>query len=651
MRVGIDTGGTFTDFIVRDADGWRVHKVLSEPTAPEQAILRGLRDLGIDAQQTFYLAHGSTVATNALLERKGSRCAFITNRDFADLLTLGRQARRALYDLTPTVETPPVPEDLCFETGGRIGPNGEILEPLTDADLQALRQALKKAQPEAVAINFLFSYVDDRFEQQIKEIIPESIFVSCSSDVLPEIREYERGIATWLNSYVGPKVGYYITALQQALPHASIDVMQSHGGTIPAMLAAHHAVRLLLSGPAGGLAAAVHIGRQAGCRRILSFDMGGTSTDVALLDDGIRLTSEGTIGEYPVATPMVEMHTIGAGGGSLAYCDSGGLLRVGPQSAGSQPGPACYARGGAQPTVTDAHAVLGWLPAQTRLAGDLPLDVEAAQHAVAELADTLKLDVPDAARGIVRIANENMAHALRVVSVRQGYDPKNFVLMAFGGAGGLHLCDLAEAMGMTHAMSPAHAGVFSALGLLLASRSRESSHAILQRLQDMRDADINEKFIEIGNKIHTEMDMEGTRTWIEFRHVDVRYEGQSSTLRLPWTSIEQAQTDFHQRHQERYGHALDAPVELVTLRLGLKDPASPPELPRWPIETPASPCAHVPTLDFKESVAVYDRSQLAVEQCLEGPAIVLETTATLKITPGWQGTMDRYGNIQLARKA
>ncbi|MDE0612766.1 MAG: hydantoinase/oxoprolinase family protein, partial [Gammaproteobacteria bacterium] len=433
MRIGIDTGGTFTDFTVLDGKTWRVHKVPSDPDSPARAILHGLRDLGIDLQQVFHLVHGTTVATNAVLERKGARCAYVTNRGFADILSLGRQARSELYNLTPSLEEPPVPADLCLETGGRLAFDGEELEPLTETDLDELCRKIEALKPEAVAINLLFSFLDDRHERQIEEALPEGLFVSRSSEVLPEIREYERGMATWLNSYVGPRVGRYIDELHQSLPKARLDTMQSHGATLPGQLAARHAVRLLLSGPAGGLAAALQIGRQAGCERILSLDMGGTSTDVALIDGDIRMTSKGEIGGWPISVPMADMHTIGAGGGSLAYRDSGHLLRVGPRSAGSRPGPACYARGGTEPTVTDANVVLGWLPVQTHLAGDLPLDDEAAKSAVSQLARELELDSYETAQGIVHLVNENMAQALRVVSVRQGHNPKDFVLMAFGG--------------------------------------------------------------------------------------------------------------------------------------------------------------------------------------------------------------------------
>ena len=650
MRIGIDTGGTFTDFAVLDGDAWRVHKVPSDPDAPAQAILRGLRELGIDRQQAFHLVHGTTVATNAVLERKGARCAYVTNRGFADVLSLGRQARAELYDLTPTPEAPPVPADLCIETGGRLASDGEVLEPLTEDDLAELRRKIQELNPESVAINLLFSFLDNRYERQIAEALPEDLFVSCSSKVLPEVREYERGMATWLNSYVGPRVGRYIDELRHALPKVRLDIMQSHGATLPARLAPHHAIRLLLSGPAGGLAAALQVGRQAGCERILSLDMGGTSTDVALLDGGIRMTSQGQLGGWPVSVPMADMHTIGAGGGSLAYRDNGGLLRVGPRSAGSQPGPACYARGGTEPTVTDANVVLGWLPAQTRLAGGIPLESRAAELAVGRLAKELGLEVQETAQGIVQLVNENMAQALRAVSVRQGHNPKEFVLMAFGGAGGLHLCELADALSMTQAMIPAHAGIFSSLGLLLAPQGRELSQAVPGLLQDMDNAEIGHRFETLARQIHEEIGGDISKSWTQSRDLDLRYPGQSEVLRLPWKSVARTQADFHARHRECYGYTLDGPVEQVNLRLSLRDPSPAPALPPWTVQDPADPLDHATVYGLRQPVPVHARDRLAVGQEVEGPAIILEDTATTRVSPGWRAEVDACGNIRLQRE-
>ena len=647
MRIGIDTGGTFTDFIVLGPVGLRVHKVLSDPESPLRAIVKGLEALGVEAQSAFQLVHGTTIATNTLLERKGARCAYITNRGFADILTLGRQARSELYNLTAQPEAPPVPEALCFETGGRIGADGQVLEPLREEDLAVLCHAIEGGRVQAVAINLLFSFLDDRFERQIEQALPQKLFISRSSQVVPEVREYERGIATWLNSYVGPFVHQYIQDLAQAFPKAQVEVMQSHGGTLDASHASRHAVRLLLSGPAGGLAAARQIGQQVGESRILSLDMGGTSTDVALIDGDLQLTAQGNIGGYAVPVPMVDMHTIGAGGGSLAYRDSGGILRVGPQSAGSRPGPACYGWGGRAATVTDAHVVLGWLPEHTRLAGNLPLDSAAARQAMEVLARELGLSVMDTARGIIRVANENMAQALRMVSVQQGHHPKDFTLMSFGGAGGLHLCALAEAQSMTRALVPVHAGAFSALGLLLAPQGRELARTVPLRLTGEATDAIEQGFESLAAQVREEIGEAAFQTWQQTRTLDLRYEGQSSTLPVPWISVAKATKTFHHRHHELFGSALEASVELVNLRLSVQDPIPPPTLPLWPDQAPGAAQTEVRIDGLAEPVPVYQRSQLAVDQRLVGPAIILEETATTRLSPKWFAQIDAYGNIRL----
>ena len=341
LILGVDTGGTFTDFVLYDDAALRIHKVLSTPAAPERAILQGIDELGLSARLAqLHLVHGSTVATNAALEGKGVRTLYIGNRGLRDLLTLGRQARAELYNLQPHGASPPVPDELCLETGGRLAADGSVVEPLTDADLAELRAAAKRLAPRAVAINLLFSYRDDRFERAIEAALPSTLFISRSSAVLPETREYERGIATWLNAWVGPLVEGYLQRLQAGLPGAALTVMQSSGETIAAAQAGREAVRMLLSGPAGGLVGARFVAHHAGRERLLTFDMGGTSTDVALVDGELTLTSEGRIGPWPVAVAQADIHTIGAGGGSLAYVDGGGLLQVGPESAGADPGPA-----------------------------------------------------------------------------------------------------------------------------------------------------------------------------------------------------------------------------------------------------------------------------------------------------------------------
>ncbi|HTO58821.1 MAG TPA: hydantoinase/oxoprolinase family protein, partial [Pseudomonadales bacterium] len=419
MLLGVDTGGTFTDFVLLDGAGLRLHKELSTPDDPSLAIERGIAELRIDEavrRGAVTLVHGSTVATNAALEGNGVRTAYVTNRGFTDVLRLARQNRRELYSLAPSEPPNPVPEELCVGVPGRLTATGEIIEPLTPDDLAQLRATLIALAPEAIAINLLYSYVDDAHERAVEAAISDLGFVCRSSSVLPEYREYERGIATWLNAWLGPVVERYLARLARAVAPSRVIVMQSSGGTIGADQAQRHAVNLLLSGPAGGLAAARRIGATLGRIDLMTFDMGGTSTDVSLLGERPVITNEARIGPYPVAVPMADIHTIAAGGGSIAFLDDGGVLHVGPRSAGAKPGPACYGLGGIEPTVTDANVVLGRLPASLRLAGSLTLRGELAYDAVARVADPLGISIESAAAGIVALANQHMAQALRLIS-------------------------------------------------------------------------------------------------------------------------------------------------------------------------------------------------------------------------------------------
>ncbi len=647
-RLGVDTGGTFTDFVYLDEGGVRVHKVLSTPHAPDEAIVRGIDEMGLDPQG-LEIVHGSTVATNAVLEGKGVRTAYITNRGFEDVLTIGRQAREALYDLQPPPRRPPVPAELCLGVGGRLGADGSILEPLHAADLESLRARLRALRPRAVAINLLFSFLDDRFEAAVERAMPEALFVSRSSEVLPELREYERGIATWLNSYVGPVMGGYLRRLAQALPGARVSVMQSHGSAIAATSAARHTVQLLLSGPAGGLRGVLHTGRAGRRLRMLSFDMGGTSTDVALIDQEIRLTSEGRIAGYPVAVPMVDMHTIGAGGGSLARVDAGGVLQVGPESAGADPGPACYGRGGTEPTVTDANVALGRLPASVALGGSLRLDRHAALQALGALARRLGVDVLEAARGVLQVANEHMAQALRVISVQRGEDPRRYTLASFGGAGGLHVCDLAESLGMDEAMVPVHAGVLSALGMLVAPRGRQLSHAIHTRLEVCGEDWIGRRLDRIAERGEAELRAEGATRLRREDSLDLRYEGQSYTLRIPWLGVRKTADAFHAAHRRQYGHALDMPVEVVNLRVGLTEERPAPEPPPYRPAGPPDPVAHSTVAGSEAPVPVLPRQRIPLGRSLQGPLIVTETVGTTWVAPGWSVQADAVGNLVLIR--
>ena len=651
MWLGIDTGGTFTDFVLFDGQSLRVHKVLSTPLAPEQAILQGIADLGLETE-SLQVVHGSTVATNAVLERKGVRTLYITNRGLRDVLTIGRQARRELYNLQPEPVPPPVPRELCLEVGARLGASGERVSALSAADRELIEAQVRRLQPRAVAINLLFSFVDDSDERRIESWLPEGLFVSRSSEVLPEYREYERGIATWLNAWVGPLVDGYLRRLQQALAPAPVSVMQSAGGTVSARQAGRKAVHLLLSGPAGGLMGARFIGQQAGVSRLLSFDMGGTSTDVALIEGEIRLTSEGHVGPWPVAVPMVDMHTIGAGGGSIATLDSGGLLQVGPESAGAVPGPACYRQGGVLPTVTDANLVLGRLQADAFLGGAMRLDVEAARRAVATIATALAIDVEAAAQGIIEIANEHMAQALRVISVQRGVDPRDHVLVSFGGAGGLHVCALAEALGMRRALVPVHAGVLSALGMLAAPRARQLSHTLTGVLDDFDAAYLRQQLQALADKGAASLVAEGVAAQdiASEYSLDLRYQGQSFTLTLPWQGLGPTREAFQRAHEQRYGHRLTTAVELVNIRCNLH--GRPPDI-MLPSLAAAdgrqSPDRSVRLAGYAQPVPVWARGALNAGQEMTGPALITETVATTCLPTGWICRVDPVGNLVLER--
>lgn len=653
--LGVDTGGTFTDFVLIEPAGLRIHKVLSTPQAPEQAILQGVAEMGLlPAVKAGHLVivHGSTVATNAALEGKGVRTAYVTNTGFADTLTLARQNRAQLYALEPYEPNAPVPADLCLEVDCRRDAAGQLVKPLSDSDIEALTEQLERLQPDAVAINLLFSFLDDSEERRLEHALANRYFVSRSSDVLPEYKEYERGMATWLNAYLGPKVESYIRNLERELTPAPLAVMQSSGGTIDASEASRKAVNLLLSGPAGGLAAARYIGQQVGQSRLLTFDMGGTSTDVALIDGDIKLTSEGRLGPYPVAVPMVDMHTIGAGGGSIARVDSGGLLHVGPESSGAYPGPACYGQGGAIATVTDANAVLGRLRPEHFLGGKMPLDVEAAERALAQLGQSLGCDSVSAAQGVIALANEHMARALRVISVQRGYTPSEFTLCCFGGAGGLHLCALAESLGMDRALIPANGGVLSAYGMLVAPPQRQLSRTLQAPLEIIEQQVIVGVLDELASKGLAQLRHEGADHLQTSRSVDLRYQGQSFYLNLPYAddasaaSLTQA---FHDAHERAYGHAMALPVELVNVRVSVT--AAAPTLPQaiHTAATTGTPEAQHVELTGFGSTCVWQRQDLYEGFTVEGPAIICEATATTLVAPGWQAFHDGYGHLHLQK--
>ncbi|PHS72428.1 MAG: hydantoinase [Cycloclasticus sp.] len=646
MLLGVDTGGTFTDFVYIDGQGVRIHKVLSTPQAPEKAILQGIDELAIDSNQLL-IVHGSTVATNAVLEKKGVTCCFVTNHGLADLLTIGRQARKELYNLNPSPVDPPVPFEFCLETGGRLSAQGELIEPLTEEHITKLVSEIKSLAPEAVAINLLFSFLNDEDEKRIELAMPDGLFVSRSSNVLPEYKEYERGIATWLNAYVGPLVIGYLKRLTKSVRALSVSVMQSSGGTIAAEQAGEQAVRMLLSGPAGGLMGALHIGQMAGFEKLLTLDMGGTSTDVALLDGTISLTNEGKVAGYPVAVPMVDMHTIGAGGGSIAKVDSGGMLCVGPESAGASPGPACYGKGGKQATVTDANLYLGRISTAHFLGGEMSLDLQASNIAMGSLAQELGCTPKLAAEGVIKLANEHMARALRVISIQRGIDPRPYTLMTFGGAGSLHVCALADELEMETAIVPINSGVLSAFGMLAAPRSRELSRSLLGELLTMSIDEIEQSFSTMAADGQKELVAEGVPIdkIAKKYSVDLRYLGQSYTLPVTWSDKASVVGEFHQLHKKRYGHALDLPIELVNIRVSLAADMAKPSLALLQERS----ADEVLSCYEEKGLKVYQRDDLRPNDSVKGEALIVEKVATTYLAPDWQCKVSKHGNLILSK--
>jgi N-methylhydantoinase A len=651
--LGVDTGGTFTDFVFFNGQSVKIHKVLSTPAVPEQAILQGIDEMGLETQGLI-LVHGSTVATNAVLEAKGVSVVYITNKGFADVINIGRQARQELYELMPTAKKKLIEPSHCLEVNTRLSAQGELLTPLSESELQQLQQTLRTLSPQAVAINLLFSFLDDRQEKQIAACVPDDMFISRSSDVLAEYKEYERGMATCLNAYVGPLMHGYLNRLDEATAGTHISVMQSAGGTIGAQQAGHHAVNLLLSGPAGGLKGAQYVAAQSGFDQLLTFDMGGTSTDVSIIEKDIALTTEGHIGDYPVAVPMVDMHTIGAGGGSIAQLDVGGMLLVGPESAGADPGPACYGKGGQQATVTDANLLLGRLQENAFLGGDMRLDKVAASKAVTLLSKQLGMSIEQAAKGIIEVANEHMVNALRVMSVQRGYDPGNFCLVSFGGAGGLHVCALADALEMRAALVPVQSGVLSALGMLVASPSRQASRTISRLLNECDYDDLLRQLQQLELHLVEEISEElssSKKVSVQYS-VDLRYKGQSFSLNLPWSNIKHMSLAFNELHHKRYGHAMEIDVELVNIRVLIDAEAPPfvlPELQDSFVNQDAL-IDEVTLFGIDERVNVYQRELLTYKQKIIGPALIVEKISTTFVEKNWIGKIDSYGNILLNRK-
>jgi N-methylhydantoinase A/oxoprolinase/acetone carboxylase beta subunit len=632
MRIGVDAGGTFTDFVVLHDDGClETFKLRSNPREPAKVILAGLERVAGAAD----VVHGSTVATNALLERKGARTAFVTTAGFEDLLEIGRQNRAELYNLTPAPRQLLADRELCFGVRERTHYDGAIALRPSAAELKRLAAKLRHARVKSVAICFLHSYRNPANERAVVAALLRDDLYSCTSDeISPEFREYERGSTTFINAYVGPLMQAYLTELSRARRYR-IAIMQSNGGFLSAQQAAKHAVRTVLSGPAGGVIGALETARYSGFVRVLGFDMGGTSTDVSLADGAPRESTESMVAGYPIRVAMLDIHTVGAGGGSIVRVDAGGLLRVGPESAGADPGPACYGMG-TEATVTDAHVVLGRIGAAQLLGGAMSIDLERAAAAVDRLARSMQLDRIAAAAGILRVADANMERAIRMVSVERGYDPRDFALVAFGGSGGLHACEIARELGMRAVIVPELAGALSALGMLMADAVRDYAAGALGR------DDLEKQFAILERRAHRE----SPASEIE-RTADLRYRGQSYELNVPWPVPGQlaASRAFHREHARIYGYATpDREVEVVTIRVRARQRLTKPTLWREPYRKGPAETRRVWVEGVWRKIPVLPRAQVSPRRAA-GPALILDYGSTTLVPPGWWYRNDRSGNL------
>lgn len=676
-RVGVDSGGTFTDVCVVDessGDVW-VWKVPSTPDDPSRAIVFGVVD-GLRAttrdspHAVSYFGHGTTVATNALLQHRGATTGLVTTEGFRDLLEIGRQRRPHLYDLQ--TDKPPVlvPRALRIEVPERLRHDGRIETALDEAAVRAAARALKAAGAQSVAVCFLYCYVDPRHEQRVRRIVEEEYpeaFVTCSHEVAPEFREYERLSTVVVNAYLGPVMDSYIARLGPRLAEAGVRVpphiTQSNGGVMSFETARTQPVRTLLSGPATGVVGGLEVGVLAGFRELITFDMGGTSTDVSLIEDARpKLAGEIDVHGYPLKTPALDIHTVGAGGGSIAFVDPGGLLKVGPRSAGAVPGPVCYGLGNEEPTVTDANVVLQTLNPTHLLGGRMPIDRARAEAAIARLAERLGLDVMATAQGIISVVTANMAKAIRVISVQRGHDPRDYTLVGFGGAGPLHAGRLARELDIPRVLVPRNPGILCALGLLLSDLKTSYALTRLMLLDEASASRMAETFEELERRAHAWFEHEaippGARALR--RSVDVRYAGQNYELPvlvpdgpLNPANLEGLRTRFERVHEQMYGYVVpEEPMQTVTFRLEASGVVRRAEIRAYP---PA-------TTDVQDAVVsqrsvwlaetgrfdvcpVYDREKLGPGHLVRGPAIVEQMDATTLLLPGQTAAVDAWLNL------
>ena len=647
--LGVDTGGTFTDFILVEDGDLRILKIPSTPEDPSKAFLSGLSRLNTES---LLITHGSTVATNALLEGKGAKVLFLVTQGFRDILTLGRQNRPRLYALHPIRDRFDLDTENIIEINERTLPHGEVLLPLLVEEVERVFCLAAKTSCTSVAICLLHSYANPAHEMALEAAFSERGFkVSRSSAILPEYREFERASTTVVNAMVSPIMGRYLERLEARVFPSVLKVMQSNGGTMSSPVAGQKAVHTVLSGPAGGMAGAFRIASANGISRILTIDMGGTSTDVGLCAGSLPASSQATIGGWPVKIPMIDIHTIGAGGGSIADLDSGGALRVGPASAGADPGPACYGRG-KHVTVTDANLYLGRLLPDNFLSAGLDLNLDRCRLLMEQLARQTGFAPNRLAEGIIEVVEENMAAALRVVSVERGHDPRDFTLFSYGGAGGLHACSLAEKLGMRKVFIPLFPGLLSAMGMLLAPPMRDYSRSFLTISRQDRNnlAGIFEPMILQARREMLGEGVEDSELVFE-PSIDLRYKGQSFEINVPFSS--DYITAFHEKYAGLYGHHhSDRAVEIVTLRLKASGKGLELKGLNWAGSTIPGSCRGETQVIWKGEPCtwkVFLRDQLRSKNIVSGPALILEDTATHLLPPGWMMAQNPAGHLILEK--
>ena len=680
MHIGVDTGGTFTDLLLWDGRRLRAHKVPSTPQDFSEGVLRGIAEI-LDEPHTgaFDVTLSATVATNALLERKGARTALITTRGFRDVLEIGRQTRPSLYDLLADRPPPLVPRSLRLEVTERIDAGKQVVRPLEVGEVEDVLDRLAEKNVESVAICLLFSFLHPQHERLIARAARRrGLTVSVSSELLAEFREYERTSTTVVNAYVAPIMQGYIRRIDRSLRTMGVRrwrIVQSNGGSLSPKSAGEQAVHTLLSGPAAGVIGALSVarlalaGRRGEAAKVITFDMGGTSTDVSLIagacaagstagtagssrsaDAGAgagAVTTEGSVAGCPVRVPMLDIHTVGAGGGSIAHLDAGGALHVGPRSAGARPGPACYGVGD-DVTVTDANLILGRIEPDRFLGGKIKLDAPRAEKAMRRLARKLGTSTPAAARSIIRIVGANMERALRLISIERGHDPREFTLVSFGGAGGLHACELAAALHIPRVLIPFNPGVLSAWGGLVCDVVKDYSRTVMLSGGADPQPRIRRVVRELEGQARREMGREAPRgaKLVLSRSLDLRYAGQAFELNVPHAGKLRAAVErFHADHARRYGHSdMNAVVEVVTVRVratGTMRKPAPQAIPRGAADARRAICAK------RSRMTLYDREKLRAGNRLTGPALVVEPFATTWIPKEWRGTIDRWGNVLL----